>query len=232
MQTHSRLRTKKTCKRRPFLKRLKGFEPSTFCMASRTCVSLFGADIPCKRAVLVCVRHPAIPRLLPGDHAGLGTQGAPELACRVSSGLVELEDELVHPARDVVARHSRASDRAKFWRNAMKLAWRSGRSSPSVASGVRGGAAPSRGRNDIRPGSGPTWTAGVTEAGREYPRRSMGRIHRWRVTPMSVTQRLVDDVGAAGGSLRVRRRTRARRERGGRCSSSLRPGGLTGWAGT
>ena len=28
-------RTKKTCKCRPFRKRLKGFEPSTFCMASR-----------------------------------------------------------------------------------------------------------------------------------------------------------------------------------------------------
>jgi hypothetical protein len=27
--------TKKTCKRRPFQERLKGFEPSTFCMASR-----------------------------------------------------------------------------------------------------------------------------------------------------------------------------------------------------
>ena len=31
--------TKKTCKCRPFPKRLKGFEPSTFCMASRTCIS-------------------------------------------------------------------------------------------------------------------------------------------------------------------------------------------------
>jgi hypothetical protein len=30
-----------------FVKRLKGFEPSTFCMASRTCVPL-GVDIPCK----------------------------------------------------------------------------------------------------------------------------------------------------------------------------------------
>jgi hypothetical protein len=29
--------TKKTCKCRPSAKRLKGFEPSTFCMASRTC---------------------------------------------------------------------------------------------------------------------------------------------------------------------------------------------------
>jgi 3-hydroxy-9,10-secoandrosta-1,3,5(10)-triene-9,17-dione monooxygenase reductase component len=35
-QTHKpTARTKKTCKRRPFAKRLKGFEPSTFCMASR-----------------------------------------------------------------------------------------------------------------------------------------------------------------------------------------------------
>lgn len=56
-------------------------------------------------------------------------------------------------------------------------------------------------------GRGPTWMAKVTHAGREYlaqvegpspptPRKANG----------SVTQRLVDDVGAAGGSLRVPRR--------------------------
>jgi hypothetical protein len=34
-QTHyATARTKKTCKRRPFGKRLMGFEPTTFCMAS------------------------------------------------------------------------------------------------------------------------------------------------------------------------------------------------------
>jgi hypothetical protein len=37
-QTHKpTAHTQKACKYRPFSKRLKGFEPSTFCMASRTC---------------------------------------------------------------------------------------------------------------------------------------------------------------------------------------------------
>ena len=36
MQTHQpTAHTKKTCKRRPFQERLKGFEPSTFCMAKQ-----------------------------------------------------------------------------------------------------------------------------------------------------------------------------------------------------
>ena len=39
--------TKKSCKCRPFLKRLKGFEPSTFCMASRT-RDWVSAEYPCK----------------------------------------------------------------------------------------------------------------------------------------------------------------------------------------
>ena len=38
-QTHQpTAHTKKTCKRRPFRKRLKGFEASTFCMASSSSV--------------------------------------------------------------------------------------------------------------------------------------------------------------------------------------------------
>jgi hypothetical protein len=32
-----------------FSKRLMGFEPSTFCMASSTCEPTPAADIPCKR---------------------------------------------------------------------------------------------------------------------------------------------------------------------------------------
>jgi hypothetical protein len=39
-QTHyPTARTKKTCKCRPFQKRLMGFEPTTFCMASSTSAS-------------------------------------------------------------------------------------------------------------------------------------------------------------------------------------------------
>jgi hypothetical protein len=69
--------TKKTCKCRPFSKRLKGFEPSTFCMASRTCVSWSACIFPANAGVLGCEQRPAIPRLLPGVHGGLGTQRAP-----------------------------------------------------------------------------------------------------------------------------------------------------------
>lgn len=56
-------------------------------------------------------------------------------------------------------------------------------------------------------GPGPTWTAGVTEAGREYLARVDGpHPPVARQANVSVTQRLIDDVVAAGGSLRVRRK--------------------------
>jgi hypothetical protein len=45
--------TKKACKRRPSRKRLKGFEPSTFCMASRTCVS---RSAPLVGALLIALK--------------------------------------------------------------------------------------------------------------------------------------------------------------------------------
>jgi hypothetical protein len=44
-------RTKKTCKCRPFLKRLMGFEPTTFCMASRTCIADSTTKSPAKYRV-------------------------------------------------------------------------------------------------------------------------------------------------------------------------------------
>src|SRR5918992_411731 len=59
--------TKKTCKRRPSRERLKGFEPSTFCMASRRC----GPDSVRKVAGTAEFRPAArsrIPRLSPGNH--------------------------------------------------------------------------------------------------------------------------------------------------------------------
>jgi hypothetical protein len=56
-------------------------------------------------------------------------------------------------------------------------------------------------------GRGPTWTARVTKAGREYLARVDGPDPPVaRQANVSVTQRLVDDVIAAGGSLRVRRK--------------------------
>jgi hypothetical protein len=44
--------TEKTCKCRTFQKRLKGFEPSTFCMASRACVSCSTRISPANAAIL------------------------------------------------------------------------------------------------------------------------------------------------------------------------------------
>jgi hypothetical protein len=52
-QTHyATARTKKTCKRRPFRERLMGFEPTTFCMASRTCSAKFPQNMPANRRFL------------------------------------------------------------------------------------------------------------------------------------------------------------------------------------
>jgi hypothetical protein len=51
-QTHQpTASTKKTCKCRPFRERLKGFEPSTFCMASRAWGSRWRRDFPANERV-------------------------------------------------------------------------------------------------------------------------------------------------------------------------------------
>ena len=77
-QTHlATAPTKKACKCRPFAKRLMGFEPSTFCMASRTYASRSARIYPANARVLVCGCRSSIPRLSPGVHGGLGTQWAP-----------------------------------------------------------------------------------------------------------------------------------------------------------
>jgi hypothetical protein len=53
MQTHQpTASTKKTCKCRPFVKRLMGFEPTTFCMASRTGERGRVHDLPANRQFL------------------------------------------------------------------------------------------------------------------------------------------------------------------------------------
>ena len=48
--------TKKACKCRPFRKRLKGFEPSTFCMASSTWGTSLGCNVPANRRFLTRLR--------------------------------------------------------------------------------------------------------------------------------------------------------------------------------
>src|SRR4051812_46738926 len=56
-------------------------------------------------------------------------------------------------------------------------------------------------------GRGPRWRAQITSAGREYlERAARPGAPRPRQASVSVTQQLVDDVIAAGGSLRVPRR--------------------------
>jgi hypothetical protein len=65
---------KKTCKCRPSWKRLKGFEPSTFCMASRTWHDPDCADIPANKGVSPSRVAADNPRFSPRNHGGLGTE--------------------------------------------------------------------------------------------------------------------------------------------------------------
>src|SRR4051794_19605840 len=59
----------------------------------------------------------------------------------------------------------------------------------------------------VTSGKGPTWTASTTRLGRDYLRDVDGPNPPTPRQPnVSVTQQLVDDVIAAGGSLRVPRR--------------------------
>ena len=62
---------------RPEKKRLKGFEPSTFCMASRACTARSAQISPANTGVLRAGDRYAIARLSPRVHGGLGTQRAP-----------------------------------------------------------------------------------------------------------------------------------------------------------
>lgn len=64
-------------------------------------------------------------------------------------------------------------------------------------------------------GRGRIWRAEITPAGREYLEKSSAAdAEPPRQANVSVTQQLVDDVIAAGGSLRVRRKNGYERERG------------------
>jgi hypothetical protein len=91
-------RTKKACKYRPFAKRLKGIEPSTFSMASRTCVSWSARISPANATVLVCRCRAPFPRLSPGVHGGLGTQEAPTSPTS-PAGVIERGSSLVDSAQ-------------------------------------------------------------------------------------------------------------------------------------
>jgi hypothetical protein len=56
--------TEKARKRRPFLKRLMGFEPTTFCMASRACAVDSAANMPANGRF----SGSGCPGMLPGVH--------------------------------------------------------------------------------------------------------------------------------------------------------------------
>jgi hypothetical protein len=60
-----------------FLKRLMGFEPTTFCMASRTCSTGFPRFIPANRQFLGHWTLAAIARYSTRDHGGLCTECVP-----------------------------------------------------------------------------------------------------------------------------------------------------------
>src|SRR5918994_2160327 len=79
-QTHySTATTKKTCKCRPFPKRLKGFEPSTFCMASSTRTSRPAPNNAANKPFSAPTRARGNTRHSPGDHGGFRTQTGPSL---------------------------------------------------------------------------------------------------------------------------------------------------------
>jgi hypothetical protein len=54
-----------------------GFEPTTFCMASRTCAASPARKIPANRRFRLRERQAPIPRLYPGDHGNFRTQTGP-----------------------------------------------------------------------------------------------------------------------------------------------------------
>ena len=76
-------RRKKACKYRPFRERLMGFEPTTFCMASRTWDADFTQIMPANGRFLGNWGRRVRPRHSPGNHGGLGTQWVAEPAADV-----------------------------------------------------------------------------------------------------------------------------------------------------
>jgi hypothetical protein len=86
-QTHQPTdRRKKTCKCRPPRKRLEGFEPSTFCMASSADGSRSARISPANARVLGCGCRFVMPRLSPGNHGSLGSEWVVEPAGSVLAG--------------------------------------------------------------------------------------------------------------------------------------------------
>jgi hypothetical protein len=88
--------TKKTYKCRPFQERLKGFEPSTFCMASRTCGSDSTRTCLQTGGFWAAAAHEAS-RHSPGNHGGLGSEWVVELAQGLGSAAAPRPD-MLHPA--------------------------------------------------------------------------------------------------------------------------------------
>jgi hypothetical protein len=62
-----------------FAKRLKGFEPSTFCMASSTCASRLAPNNAANKPFCAPARARRNNRDSPGNHGGYRTQTGPRL---------------------------------------------------------------------------------------------------------------------------------------------------------
>ena len=88
---------KKTCKCRLFRKRLKGFEPSTFCMASSVWRTGLGSSVPSKGS---CFWSRAAPGWCPGVRADLR-----QLEDRLRTGRKSAEQERTAEAGAGAARH-------------------------------------------------------------------------------------------------------------------------------
>jgi hypothetical protein len=70
--------TKNTCKTEVLRERLKGFEPSTFCMASSAGGALLSNFIPANRSLSGYACRGPFARLSPANHGSLWTQCGPE----------------------------------------------------------------------------------------------------------------------------------------------------------
>jgi hypothetical protein len=72
-----------------FLERLKGFEPSTFCMASRTCASRPAPNNAANKPFSAPARARRNTRDSPGNHGGYWTQTGPSLVVLGLSGVAK-----------------------------------------------------------------------------------------------------------------------------------------------
>jgi hypothetical protein len=86
-----------------------GFEPTTFCMASRTCAAWPAREIPANRRFRLRAGQPPTPRLYPGDHGGFRTQTGPGSVATGPPGFSRVRREDACPTVHEVAKRRRRS---------------------------------------------------------------------------------------------------------------------------